>query len=106
MKPIRILVVCATSLATSTVAESKLKDEFKRRGVPVKIEKGRISDMDPLIRQSNPDMVVATAVVKRDVGVPLFEGVPLLSGIGTEELFDEIFECVEDIQSESDAQDQ
>lgn len=105
MEPVRVLIVCATSLATSTMAEAKLKDEFNRRGIQVKIEKGRISDMDPLIRQTHPDIVVATAVVKRDVGVPLFDGVPLLSGIGKEQLFEEIFSCVEKMRDESEEHD-
>jgi galactitol-specific phosphotransferase system IIB component len=83
MKPIKVLVVCATSLATSTMAAVKLEGEFRRRGIKVKIEKGRISDMMPLIRLTKPDIVVATAVVKnKDIGLPVFNGVPLLSGLG------------------------
>jgi PTS system galactitol-specific IIB component len=99
MKPIKVLVVCATALATSTMATVKLKQEFKRRGVPLKVETGRISDMMAMVRQTKPDVVVATAVVKRDIGVPVFDGVPLLSGEGTEKLFDEIFEYVEQWQT-------
>jgi PTS system galactitol-specific IIB component len=98
MKPIRVLVVCATSLATSTMAAVKLEGEFRRRSIPVKIEKGRISDMMPLIRMTKPDIVLATAVVKKDIGLPLFNGVPLLSGIGLDELYKELFECVDAIQ--------
>ena len=55
MKAIKVLVVCATALATSTMAAVKLEKEFKRRGVPVKVSKGRVSDMRSLIRQTKPD---------------------------------------------------
>jgi PTS system galactitol-specific IIB component len=101
MKPIKVLIVCATALATSTMAAVKLEQEFKRRGVPVKLTKGRISDMRSLIRQSNPDLVVATAVVKKDVGVPLFNGVALLSGLGLDELYAGIFEYVDQLLADS-----
>lgn len=102
MKPIKVLIVCATSLATSTMAAVKLEAEFKRRKIPVKVDKGRISDMMPLINQTKPDLVVATAVVRREVGVPIFNGVPLLSGIGLDELYGEVFACVDSILGKED----
>jgi len=95
MRPIKVLVVCATALATSTMATMKLQDEFKKRGIPVQITTGRITDMMPMISQTKPDLVVATAEVRRDVGVPIFGGVPLLSGIGVDALFTDIFACVD-----------
>jgi PTS system galactitol-specific IIB component len=97
MKQMKVLVVCATALATSTMAAVKLEEEFNRRGIPVTIDKGRIMDMMPLIEISKPDIVVATAVVKTDIGIPCFNGVPLLSGIGLEELYLEIFASVDKI---------
>lgn len=99
MKEIKILVVCATALATSTMAAMKLEEEFHRRGIPVKTDKGRIMDMIPLIEQTKPDIVIATAVVKKmDIVPPIFNGVPLLSGIDLDELYEEIFKCVETLQ--------
>ena len=98
MKEIRVLVVCATALATSTMAAVKLEEEFERRGIPVKTDKGRITDMMPLIEQTKPDIVVATAVMREDIGIPLLNGVPLLSGIGLDEFYDELFKYVEIIQ--------
>jgi len=102
MRKIKILVVCATSLATSTMAAVKLQEEFKRRKIPVAIDKGRITDMGPLMDQTKPDIVVATAVVKRESEIPIFDGVPLLSDIGVEELYEEIFAHVNKLLSETD----
>lgn len=97
MKEIKVLVVCATALATSTMAAVKIEEEFKRRGIPVRTEKGRIMDMMPMIEQTKPDIVIATAVVRQDIGIPLFNGVPLLSGIGLDELYTDIFKSVDAI---------
>jgi PTS system galactitol-specific IIB component len=101
MRVIKVLIICATALATSTMAAAKLESEFKRRGVPVKLTKGRVSDMRSLIGQTKPDLVVATAVVKKDMGVPMFNGVPLLSGKGLDELYAEVFECVDQLLAAS-----
>ena len=95
MREIRILVVCATALATSTMAAVKLEEEFERRGIPVKTDKGRITDMMPLVEQTKPDIVVATAVSREDIGIPLLNGVPLLSGLGLDEFYEELFKHVE-----------
>lgn len=97
MRTIKIVVFCATGIATSTLVAMKLEKEFKRRGVPMKVFKGRVSDSTGLVRQVKPDLIVATAVVKKDMGVPLFSGIPLLSGKGEQELFTEIFKHVDKV---------
>lgn len=90
IKPINILVFCGTALATSTVASIKLKEELGKRGIPCKINTGRISDMRSLVNLSNPDVVVATAITNMDVGKPVFNGVSLLTGINVEDLINDI----------------
>ena len=97
MKPIKVVVVCATALATSTMAAVKLEQEFKRRGIPVKMEKGRISDMRSLVAMTKPDIVVATSMFKQVLGIPVFDGVPLLSGRGVDKLYEELFKCVDEL---------
>ncbi len=39
MRRIKVAVICATALATSTMAAAELESEFKRRGVPLKVTK-------------------------------------------------------------------
>jgi len=102
LRKIKVLVVCATSLATSTMVAVKLQEEFKRRKIAVAIDKGRITDMGPLMDQTKPDIVVATAVVSRESEVPIFDGVPLLSGIGVEELYEKIFAHINKLLDEID----
>jgi len=90
VRPIKVAVFCATALATSTLASIKLKDEFKKHNIPCDITTGRISDMESMVSFTKPDVVIATAVSKMDIGVPIFSGIPLLSGIGIDGLVDEI----------------
>lgn len=93
-KTVKIVIVCATGLATSTMAATKLTRELTKRGVDAKITKGQIHDLASLVKSGKPDFVVATAVTKMDVGVPVFNGVPLLSNRGVDELYKEIMDYI------------
>ena len=93
-RTIKIVVVCATGLATSTMAATKLTRELTKRGVDVKVTKGMIHDLASLVKSGKPDMVVATAVTKMDVGVPVFNGVPLLSNKGVDAFIEEIMNFI------------
>ena len=100
-RTIKIVVVCATGLATSTMAATKLTRELTKRGVDVKVTKGMIHDLASLVKSGKPDLVVATAVTKMDVGVPVFNGVPLLSNKGVDEFIEEIMNLSEPFKTYS-----
>ena len=84
-------------MATSAIAAARLQGEFQKRGIPVRIIKATVSDLRNQVRQYKPDLVVSTAVVQLDTDIPVFSGVPLLSGIGQRELLDQIFKAVEKV---------
>ena len=92
VKRIDVIVFCATALATSTAVATKLKEELDKKSIPSRISTGRISDMQSLVNMAKPDVVVATAVSKMDIGMPIFNGIPLLTGFGVDELINEIVE--------------
>ena len=89
-KPIKVAVFCATALATSTMAAMKLQEALNKRGITCRTTTGRISDLQPNVNLTHPDVVVATAVTNMNVGQPIFNGIPLLTGIGMDALVDEI----------------
>jgi galactitol PTS system EIIB component len=86
-----ILVMCGSSIATSTMAAVKIENEAKKRKVRVSVKKGKVSDADVLIQSIRPDVIVATAVLAPRDDVPVFSGVPLLTTVGQQELYDQIF---------------
>jgi len=96
-RPAVILVMCGSSVATTNLAAVKLEDEARRRKVKVITKKGKIADMDTLIEHMKPDIVVATAQTNNKRDIPIFSGVPLISTIGQEELYDEIFACIAEL---------
>ncbi len=90
-RPAVILVMCGSSIATTNLAAVKLEDEARRRKVKVVTKKGKIADMNTLIETVRPDLIVATAQTKERNDIKVFSGVPLISTIGQEKLYDDIF---------------
>jgi len=97
-RPAVILVMCGSSVATTNLAAVKLEDEARRRKVKIITKKGKIADMDSLIESMRPDIVVATAQTNNKRDIPIFSGVPLISTIGQEELYDQIFAKIAELE--------
>lgn len=89
-----ILVMCGSSIATSSLAAVKIEDEARRRKVKVTVKKGKVSDTDVLIQTVHPDIIVATAQIKPREDVLVFSGVPLLTGIGQDKLYNDLFDAI------------
>lgn len=99
-RPAVILVMCGSSVATTNLVANKLESEAKLRKVQIQTKKGKITDMDALISQHNPDLVVATAVEKEPLGTKIFSGVPMISTIGEENQYDQIFGYIRELNLE------
>ncbi len=94
-RPAVILVMCGSSIATSNLAAVKLENEAKRRKVKIVTKKGKIADMNTLISTMKPDLIVATAPTGARDDIKVFSGVPLISTVGQEKLYDDIFAYIE-----------
>ncbi|UOF90401.1 PTS sugar transporter subunit IIB [Fodinisporobacter ferrooxydans] len=86
----RILVVCGTGVATSTVVNKKLSVFLKEKGIEAEILQGKVMEVKSLSAQVN--LIVATTKVTADVSVPVVNALPLLTGIGQEKVFSEILQ--------------
>jgi PTS system galactitol-specific IIB component len=83
--------MCGSSVATTNLASVKLENEAKRRKVKIVTKKGKIADFDMLVNMHKPDLIVATSQTHDRENLKVFSGVPLVSTIGQDELFDQIF---------------
>jgi galactitol PTS system EIIB component len=104
-KKYRILVVCGTGIATSTAAENKLMQWFGKKGYNVATSQCIAAEVTAKASAFNVHAIVTTTKIKiikveKDgktefnvdgiPGIPAFNGVPLLTGIGEEELINKI----------------
>ncbi|MCA0253386.1 MAG: PTS sugar transporter subunit IIB [Actinobacteria bacterium] len=84
----RVLIICGTGIATSTVVAIKVKDHLAAVGIPAVVEQGKVMD---LVRgEVNADLIVATTDVPESVTIPVVRALALITGFGEESVFEEI----------------
>lgn len=88
----RVIVACGGAVATSTIAGEKVKEISKINEIPVEIVQCRISEIDAFLE--GVDIIITTSKVRKDYGIPLFHGMPFISGIGAEILEEKILEAL------------
>lgn len=88
----KVLVACGGAVATSTVAAEKIRDLLKREGIDADVSQVRISELQS--NKAGADLIVTTAKVRRDYGVPVIHGVSFVSGINQEKTEQEILDVL------------
>lgn len=88
----RILVACGNGVATSTMVASKIRDFAAKNGVQITTEQTKLLEVPS--KGDNYDLVVATGVFDGKINTPVISGFPLLTGIGEDEVLNEILEAI------------
>ncbi len=93
-KQVRVLVACGTSIATATVAANKVQEIAESAGLNVNVVQCKATEIEGRIKTFNPHVIIAMTPVSDNLGVPVFGGIPFLSGIGMEALKENILEAL------------
>lgn len=91
--PKRILVACGTAIATSTVVARGIEEALKERGIQVITRQCKASEVKSLA--DDADLIVTTTPVPSDLGVPVIQTLAFLTGIGKEEVIEQIIEEIQ-----------
>ena len=86
--PKRTLVACGTAIATSTVVAKGIEEILKERGIQVITRQCKASEVRSLAGDEH--LIVATIPVPSDLGVPVIQTLAFLTGIGKEEVIEQI----------------
>ena len=78
----KILVACGGAVATSTIAAEKIRDLCKANNIPADVRQCRIPELSA--NAAGTDLIVTTARVTQDYGVPVVHGIAFVSGINVE----------------------
>lgn len=84
----KVLVICGTGVATSTMVASSIKEYCAANGIEVQVSQGKV--MDLLGSKPDVDVIVATTAVPEGVEVPVVAGLPFLTGIGQDAALAEV----------------
>lgn len=88
-----VLVSCGTAVATSTVVARAIEDACKQAGLRVNTRQCRATELKALVQQG-ADLIVTTTPVPKDIGIPVIQGLPFLTGIGRDAVLKQIIEVL------------
>lgn len=86
----KLLIMCGTGIATSTVVMGKVKEWLAENGLDAKVKLYQSKISDELGRIDEYDIIVTTTLVPDNLKSRVINGVPLLTGFGKEAMFAEI----------------
>lgn len=86
----KLLIMCGTGVATSTVVTSKVKEWLRSKGLSddVKLYQSKVAD--EMNRIDDYDIIISTTVVPDSIKDKVIMGLPLLTGFGMDEMYAEI----------------
>jgi PTS system galactitol-specific IIB component len=93
-QPKRILVACGTAIATSTVVAKGIEEAMAERGIKVVTRQCKAAEVKGLA--SDADLIVTTTPVPKNLGVPVIQTLAFLTGIGKEDVLNQIEEALKD----------
>ena len=88
----KVLVICGTGIATSTVVAIKIRDFCALRNIPVEVSQGKVMDIVRGIE--GYDLIVATTPIPSKITIPVIQGLPFLTGIGVEATLEKIAQAL------------
>lgn len=90
----KVLVACGTGIATSTVVVERVERLIKENGLNAEVEQIKISEAKG--KQDGTDLIVSTTMLPTKYSVPTITATGYVTGIGTEELDQQIIEALKD----------
>lgn len=98
MYKVKILVVCGSGVATSMHAAYKLNQYLEKEKLSVHIDGAGNNELAN--RAPSYDIIISNTMVTIKIDKPVFNAIPLLTGIGEKELVAKIIDKVKEIQAQ------
>lgn len=89
-----ILFVCATGIATSTVATEKTLEYLKNKGVEVTYTQTNVASLPEVANPETVDLIVATTQVPFELDIPIVHALSLITGINADKTLEKIYDYV------------
>ncbi|MCR8967000.1 PTS sugar transporter subunit IIB [Streptococcus zalophi] len=86
----KLLVMCGSGIATSTIVMGKVKDWINKNGYEDKVQLFQSKIAEEINHIDDYDIVISTTVVPDSVQEKVIIGLPLLTGVGTDNFWDEV----------------
>jgi PTS system galactitol-specific IIB component len=87
-----ILVACGTAIATSTVVAKAIEEALENRGLSANIRQCKAAEVPSLV--DDADLIVTTTPVSVDKDIPVIQTLAFLTGMGKEEVIEQIVDHI------------
>lgn len=91
----KLMIMCGTGVATSTVVTNKVKEWLEEVGLSNKVHLYQGKVADELGRIDEYDIIISTTLVPTNIQDKVIMGLPLLTGMGVDELFATVRQQIE-----------
>lgn len=99
MQPVRVLIACGSGIATSTVAQERVKEILAKENIPATISKGTVGQVQAL--QDGVDLILVTTRYTKPTTKPLVSVFGLISGINEEKTISDIVAACRQVLGQS-----
>ncbi|WP_171025423.1 MtlR transcriptional regulator [Enterococcus faecium] len=92
MKIYKVLSVCGSGVATSTLAATKLSEGLEKFDIDIEVMECKMTEVKSKVDSYSPDVIINTTEVNKDdcKGIEVFSAVPFLTGMGEEQLIENV----------------
>lgn len=93
----RIIVACGSGVATSQAVASKVNRLLKADGIDSQVEAVDIKSIKMYIRDA--DIYISIVKEDTDWGIPVFSGIPFLTGMGMDKEYKKLKEAIAEVDA-------
>lgn len=91
---IRILSICGSGVVTSSMVASKLRDMFAEKGYDAETVEANSSEVEGCCSRQHFDLIAYASPISNNCGVPAFNAIGLITGMGEDEFMEEAIEAL------------
>lgn len=88
----KVLIMCGTGVATSTIVKVKFTKWLREKNLVNKVKLYQSKMSDEIGRLNEYDIILSAIIVPDQIKEAVIDGIPLLTGIGEEEVYQKILE--------------
>jgi|SRR5690625_1446358 len=90
----KVLIICGTGIATSTVVRVKIEKWLSKMHLENKVKLYQSKMSDEINRLDEYDIILSTIIVPDRINEKVIDGIPLLTGMNEDEVYQNILEKV------------
>lgn len=95
----KVLTACGSAAASASTAKTKLEQNLPDYGIPkreLNIEIVRLGELEGHIDSADLAVLMTGSSKDLDTSVPMVKGVPLMTGVGEDEVYQKVADHLQD----------